>query len=58
MPYKLKKKGKGFVVASPNHPQGFSKSPQTAAKAKSQMRALYANSGPEARGSMSALIKK
>ena len=43
MPYKLKKKGTGYIVASPNHPSGFSKRPLTLRQAKRQLKALYAN---------------
>jgi hypothetical protein len=47
MPYKLKRFGKGTKVVSPNHPQGFSKKPQTLRMAKKQMRAIYANTKGE-----------
>ena len=45
MPYKIKKIGKNFRVTSPNHPKGFSKKPQSKAKALAQMRAIQANDG-------------
>jgi hypothetical protein len=40
MPYKLRKIGKGYKVASPN--RTFSKEPMTLRMAKRQMRAIYA----------------
>ena len=45
MPYKLKRFGRGAKVVSSNHPQGFSKKPQTLRMAKAQLRAIYANTG-------------
>jgi hypothetical protein len=43
MPYELRKVKGGTKVVSPNHPQGFSKKPQTLRMAKAQLRAIYAN---------------
>jgi hypothetical protein len=43
MPYKVSKVKGGFKATSPNHPKGFSKKPQTKAKARAQQKALYAN---------------
>lgn len=43
MPYKIKKASGGFKVTTPNHPQGFSKKPQTKQMAKKQMAAIRAN---------------
>jgi len=43
VPYKIKKFGKGEKVVSPNHPQGFSKKPQTPEQAKKQMAAIQIN---------------
>ncbi len=36
MPYKISKSGSGFKVTTPNHPQGFSKHPQTEKQAAIQ----------------------
>lgn len=47
MPYKISKKGGGEKVTSPNHPQGFSKKPQSHAKATAQLRAIEANTKGE-----------
>jgi hypothetical protein len=47
MPYKLSKVKGGEKVVSPNHPSGFSKKPQSHAKAAAQMRAIYANTKDE-----------
>lgn len=49
MPYKIKSTGGGSKVTSPNHPQGFSKKPQSKAMAKKQLAAIEANTkdGPE-----------
>jgi hypothetical protein len=41
MPYEVKKRGPGYKVTSPNHPQGFSKKPMTLREAKLQLRAIY-----------------
>lgn len=43
MPYKIKHRGSGFKVTTPNHPQGFSKKPQSHAKAVAQLRAIKMN---------------
>jgi len=43
MPYKIEKKGKGYVVTSPNTPEGHSKKPLTLRDAKRQIRAIHAN---------------
>jgi hypothetical protein len=40
MPYKIKDSGGGFKVTSPNHPQGFSKKPQSKEMAIKQMVAI------------------
>jgi ribosomal protein S6 len=40
MPYKIKKFGKGYKTVSPNHPQGFSKAPQSKKQAIKQMVAI------------------
>jgi hypothetical protein len=47
MPYKLKRFGKGAKVVSPNHPQGFSKKPQTLRMAKKQLAAIKINTKGE-----------
>ena len=47
MPYKISKKGGGEKVTSPNHPQGFSRRPQSHAKAVAQLRAIEANTKEE-----------
>lgn len=47
MPYKIKKFKGGEKVTSPNHPQGFSKKPQSHAEAAAQMRAIQANTKGE-----------
>lgn len=43
MPYKIKKKGSGYRVTSPNHPHGFSKHSMTKKRAKKQLAAIMAN---------------
>ncbi len=44
MPYKVSPvKGGGFKVTSPNHPQGFSKKPQTKEQAEKQAVAIRIN---------------
>jgi hypothetical protein len=44
VPYKVSpQKGGGFKVTSPNHPQGFSKMPQSKAQAMKQMVAIMVN---------------
>ena len=45
MPYKVKKSGDGFKVTSPNHPDGFSRKPQSKKQAEAQRRAIEANDG-------------
>ncbi len=40
MPYRIKKSGSGYKVASPN--RTFSKKPLTMRRAKAQLRAIYA----------------
>jgi hypothetical protein len=47
MPYKISKVKGGEKVVSPNHPKGFSKQPQSHAKAAAQMRAIQANTKDE-----------
>ena len=43
MPYKVKHRGSGFKVTTPNHPQGFSKHPMSKKKAVAQLRAIKMN---------------
>lgn len=43
MPYKIKHRGSGFKVTTPNHPQGFSKHPLSKKKAVAQLRAIKMN---------------
>lgn len=43
MPYKIKHRGSGFKVTTPNHPQGFSKHPMSKNKAVAQLRAIKMN---------------
>mgnify|MGYP001171349971 FL=1 len=40
MPYTIKKKGSGYTVASPSHPEGHSKHPMTMKDAQAQMRIM------------------
>ncbi len=47
MPYKIKKKEGGYKVTTPNHPEGFSKKPQSKEGAIKQMVAIKENSGEE-----------
>lgn len=47
MPYKVKKDKGGYKVTSPNHPQGFSKKPQSKKQAEAQRRAIEANTKGE-----------
>ncbi len=45
MPYKIVKRGSGYKVVTPNHPQGFSAKPVTKAAAEKQLAAIKANTG-------------
>lgn len=54
MPYRLKKKNGGFVVASPN--REFSKKPMSKEKAKKQQAALYANANPKNESKMPGVM--
>lgn len=49
MPYTITKVGKGYEVETKTTGKKHSKKPLSKAKATAQMRAMYANSGPEAR---------
>lgn len=40
MPYSIVKKGSGYTVTSPNHPEGHSKGPMTMQAAQAQMRIM------------------
>ena len=37
MPYKIERKGNGYIITSPNHPEGHSKKPMTRRNAIAQM---------------------
>lgn len=50
MPYKIKKVKGGEKVTSPNHPQGFSKKPQSHEMAVKQMIAIKMHDKEHARG--------
>lgn len=43
MPYKIRHRGSGYKVTTPNHPQGFSKHPMSKQKAVAQLRAIKMN---------------
>ena len=47
MPYKIKHRGSGYKVTTPNHPQGFSKHPLSKSKATAQLRAIKMNTNEE-----------
>ena len=40
MPYKIRRRGSGYKVTTPNHPHGFSKHPMSKRKAIAQLRAI------------------
>lgn len=40
MPYEIKRKGNGYTVVSPNHPEGHSKKPMSHKNAIAQMRIM------------------
>lgn len=50
MPYKVSKKGSGYKVTTPNHPQGFSKKAQTAKEAYAQKAAIEHSTGENDKG--------
>jgi len=57
MPYKIKKRGKGYKVTTPNHPQGFSKKPLSKKRAKKQLAAIHMNSTESVTTNLLAAIK-
>jgi hypothetical protein len=58
MPYRVSKKGGGYKVTSPNHPQGFSKKPLSKERARKQQAAIYANAKAESLdGRLSAVME-
>jgi hypothetical protein len=50
MPYQVSKVKGGYKVKSPNHPQGFSKAPQTARQAHIQQWIIQKSTGEDASG--------
>ena len=50
MPYKISRSGSGFKVTSPNHPQGFSKEPQTKKAAAIQAWIIKRKTGEDGGG--------
>jgi hypothetical protein len=49
MPYAVRKSGSGYKVFNKESGKTYSKKPLPKARAEAQMRALYANSGSEAK---------
>ncbi len=47
MPYSIKKKGSGFTVTSPNHPEGHSNKPMTRKNAIAQKLIMQRAEGTE-----------
>lgn len=58
MPYKITKKGSGYKVTTPGHPQGFSKAPQSKQQAIKQMIAIKMNTGEDSSGKKKIGVKK
>ena len=58
MPYKVVKVKGGSKVVSPNHPQGFSKKPQTAKEVHIQQWIIEKNSGENSAGKKTSGAKK
>jgi hypothetical protein len=58
MPYKVSKVDHGFRVTSPNHPQGFSKKPQTKKQAAIQAWIIQRSTGENAAGKKVAQPQK